>query len=102
MALTKENSVGFSPAFQYPTYRYERSDGAYASNLDGSRIVPCPKGTEERIVHQDEAEHFTDYREWIIKEHRHLSDKELLKPPPFIGRKRNARWIDARRARGLA
>jgi hypothetical protein len=99
--LTKENAVGFAPCYHYPTYEYRRQGGKKGA-CDGSRIVPTPEGYTEVIRYHDEDEDFQAYLLMVIEEHTDLPDAKLLEAPPFIGRGRNARWLDARKARGLS
>ena len=98
--LTKEQAVGFHPYAKYPTYEYVDAAGTGKTAMcDGSRMTPAPEGHTEVVHYQDEDGHFASYVESIIEEHANRSDEELTKDPPFIGRGRNARWIDARRIR---
>ena len=99
--LTIETSSGFTPAYHYPTYEYKQGSKGRAM-IDGSRIVPCPDGYEEKITHASIEEHFADYVKHVEDEHKDLSNEELCKAPPFIGRGRNARWLDAQSLRGLS
>ena len=103
--LTKEVALGFSPA-KYPTYEYLSKSGKrrITANLDGSRIVPPPKGHREGIRFTDADEHFADYLKWLEDEHTGIPSSEFLQHPGgiFIGRWRNARWIDEAKRRNLA
>ncbi len=100
--LTKENSSGFNPSFHYPTYEY-KTNGGLMGSCDGSRIVPTPEGYTEVIVYHNIDGHFTAYLKQVAGDHENLTDGQLLAHPygNFIGRGRNARWIDEIKRRNL-
>jgi len=102
--LTKESSRGFSPAFNYPTYKYvSRSGKGYKARCDRGRITPTPKGYREVIDCPDIDTDFTEYLKWIEDDHKGTPDKEFIESPfgVFIGTWRNARWYDEAKRRGL-
>jgi len=103
--LTKENSSGFLPAKEYPTYQYlSKSGKREMARCDGSRMTLPPKGYREVVVYQNEDEHFADYLRWNTEDHKGISDQQLAEHPYgiFIGNWRNARWYDEAKRRGLA
>ena len=102
--LTKENSSGFYPMKEYPTYRYLSKRGNREHNrMDGGRIIPPPKGYREVVEYQNEDEHFADYLRWNTEDHKNIPDQRLAEYPygVFIGNWRNARWYDEAKRRGL-
>lgn len=100
--LTKENTSLWSPAIDYPTYEYVKGSRS-TWQLDRQRVIPCPRGFKEVIIHQNEDEDFKDYQKTIKNEHADLSNKQLLEHPAgkFYGKKRNARWMDEIKQRNL-
>ncbi len=102
--LTKESSLGFGAALNYPTYEYKsRSGKGTKARYDGGRIEPLPDGFREVIRYATVDDAFAEYLKWLEEEHKTKSDIEMLKSPsgPFIGRWRNARWYDEITRRGL-
>ncbi len=102
--LTKESSRGFSPADSYPTYEYRSKSGrGLTANCDGSRIIPAPKGYVEAIRYHNEDEQFADYVKMITDEYKDIPDEKFKEHPYgiFIGRWRNARWMDEATRRGI-
>ena len=104
--LTKEVARGFYHANSYPVYEYVSKSGkrGQTSNLDGSRIIPLPRGYREVIRFHNRDEHFASYLKWLEEEHKGIPDEKLREYPNgrFIGRWRNARWSDEARRRNLS
>lgn len=102
--LTKEVARGFSPAPNYPTYKYvSRSGKGYRARCDRGRITPTPKGYREVIDCPDIDTDFAEYLKWIEDDHKDVSDNEMRENPHgiYLGAWRNARWEDEAKRRGL-
>ncbi len=102
--LTKEVAKGFSPAPEYPTYKYiSRSGKGYKARCDRGRIIPTPTGYREVIDCPDIDTDFAKYLEMIKDEHKDKTDEDMRDHPYgiFIGAWRNARWEDEIKRRGL-
>jgi len=75
--------------------------GSRGFSLIPDRPENCPEGDYIDKQLDSVEEGLLYYAESIMKEHTNLSDEKINVNPPFIGRKRNARWNDERRRRGL-
>lgn len=102
--ITKESSEGFMAYYSYPVYEYQaKTANRFQANCDGSRMIPPPDGYTEVIRYADIDTHFTDYLRQIKDEYEHTKDGDFIDNPYgiFIGNKRNARWRDEAKRRGL-
>lgn len=70
-------------------------------NIYPEKPEDCPKGYYIDRQYDNPMERLLDYANSIKEEHKDLSDMQIKANPPFIGRKRCARWIDEQYRRGL-
>lgn len=107
--LSIDNSEGWNRYYgrggprNYPAYKFvkKEDDGSkLVSFLTGS-IEICPLGFTPELIANTEDEDFEQYVKSLEEEFKDLADDKMQEASPFIGNKRNARWHDERRRRGI-
>jgi len=64
-------------------------------------ISEKPKGYRIHTQYDIPEERLLDYAKQLKEEHAGISDEIIRQDPGYNGRKRNARWFDERKRRGI-
>jgi len=87
---------------EYPKAFFERKTKKVTHcTIEADSPENCPRGYTIKEQWDTPYERLIDYACDIKEEHADLTDAQINKSAPFIGRKRSARWEDERKRRGL-